>query len=131
MPLPTHTAPVTRQHGLGLLSFMILVVIAAFFITLVLKLGPVYMQNLTIQSVMDGLQDPVQPVGNSTRKISGYLARNLDINGIDVVSAQDFEFKRTDADRLTVVLEYERRTHLFFNVDAVLTFHNQVEISTQ
>ncbi|GAB0149440.1 MULTISPECIES: DUF4845 domain-containing protein [Marichromatium] len=131
MPTRRCTTPARRQAGAGILSFTILVGLAAFFITLLLKLGPIYMQNLTIQSVMDGLEDPVEPVGRNPRKITDYLMRNLDINGITSVSAQEFVIKRTDADRFSVVLEYERRTHLFFNVDVVLTFHNQVEISTQ
>ncbi len=120
-----------HQRGMGLLYFMVLIALVSFFMTLLLKLGPAYMNFWTIRSVMDSLVNPVEPIQKNPRAITDYIIRNLDINGITNIAAKDFVIKRAGDDVLTVTLKYEHRKHLFFNADAVLTFENQVELSVQ
>ncbi|MBN2886675.1 MAG: DUF4845 domain-containing protein [Chromatiaceae bacterium] len=119
-----------RQAGKGLASIMFLILIAAFFLTLLFKLGPLYMNYWTVRSIMNGLVEAAETGGvqKNPPAITKYIMSNLDINSVSGFTDKDFVIKRKDEKTFTVSTSYERREHLFFNVDAVLVFEKSVEI---
>lgn len=122
-----------RQAGIGLASIMFLILIAAFFLTLLFKLGPLYMNYWTLCSIMNGLVEAVETgaVQRNPPAITKYIMNNLDINSVSGFTDKDFVIKRKDEKTLTVSTSYERREHLFFNVDAVVVFEKSVELSAK
>lgn len=122
-----------RQAGKGLASIMFLILIAAFFLTLLFKLGPLYMNYWTVRSIMNGLVEAAETgaVQKNPPAITKYIMSNLDINSVSGFTDKDFVIKRKDEKTFTVSTSYERREHLFFNVDAVLVFEKSVELSAK
>jgi hypothetical protein len=112
-------------------SILVILSLIIFFVTLLFKLGPVYMGFWTIKSVMDNVAEQSTPIGGGTREIANQIGKRLDINNVGQVSVKDFKIRRTDENLYEVTLDYEQRQHLFFNIDTVLTFAYQVEVKGQ
>lgn len=122
----------TRQGGLSTLSVIVIIGVVVFFGTLVFKLAPSYMTFLTVKSVMDGAnQETRASRGTGPRGIMDYVQKGLDINGVKGVSVQDFKLKPLGDRVYQLSVGYEQRHHLFFNVDALLTFTHQVDVRDQ
>jgi hypothetical protein len=114
-----------------MLSILVVVSLVIFFVTLLFKLGPAYMGFWTIKSVMDNVASHSTPINGGAREITNQIGKRLDINNVGQVSTKDFKVRRTGENLYEVTLDYEQRLHLFFNVDAVLTFAHHVEVKGQ
>ncbi|WP_246237634.1 DUF4845 domain-containing protein [Caldichromatium japonicum] len=118
-----------RQRGLGFLSLIIIIALASFFGTLLFKLGPKYQGFWTVRSIMEETAksfDPARDGGG--RGLINTLEKRLYINSISHVDTKNFKVERLGDNRLKLILEYEDRVHLFFNIDAVLIFKHQVDV---
>lgn len=121
-----------RQRGAGFLLLIVLIGLAAFFGTIALKVGPLYLNFWTVRSIMEEAAkqlDPTQEGG--ARGIVMAIEKRLYINSIENIKGSDFDVERIDTGRFQVSLEYEERVHLFFNVDAVVAFSHQIEVGSE
>lgn len=121
-----------RQGGAGFLLLIILIALAAFFGTIALKVGPLYLNFWTVRSIMEESAqqlDPTQEGG--ARGIVMAIEKRLYVNSIENIKGGDFEVERLDDRQFKVSLEYEERVHLFFNVDAVVAFSHQIEVGSE
>lgn len=111
-----------------MLSILVLIALIAFFMTLLFKLGPAYMGFLTVRSIMENVSTQAQSFEGGAHEISKAIGNLLNVNGVTQVTTKDFVIRRADEGLYKVTLEYEQREHLFFNVDAVLSFTHQVDV---
>lgn len=120
------------QRGMGMLGFITLVGLVAFFLTIALKVGPTYMNFWTVRTIMkdmaDGRGDVI--VGGA-RGIADILERRMDVNSVVYPTMKEFDIKKIEGGTYRVTLNFDQRVHLFFNVDAVTMFKYQVDIETQ
>jgi hypothetical protein len=123
--------PRRRQRGVGVLAITLIIGLIAFFATLLVKLGPVYMADMTLGSILEKAATAPEPIPGGRTGVLNYITRSLDVNDVDGIDPRAFKFASAGEGRYQVSIEYERRTHLFFNVDAVLTFTHAVEVKTQ
>lgn len=121
-----------RQSGKAVAMIMFAILIVAFFLTVAFKLGPLYMNYGTVGSVLNNMVEEAEMgsgiVENNVRSIHSYITRNLDINGVSGFKKEDFLIKRLSDKTTEVSVSYERREHLFFNIDAVVVFEKSVEL---
>jgi len=103
-------------------------VLLAFFVTLVLKLGPYYMSYWTLRSIMDDLAAAPEPLVGGKQAILSRLEGQMNINNIEGIAPRDFKVKKVEDNVLEASVAYERRQHLFANVDVVLTFSHGVTV---
>ena len=119
-----------RQRGIGLIGVLFYFVIGGFFLTIAMKLGPHYMEYLSIRSVMrDVAQDPSMAQAG-TKDIRESIANRLYINDVRGLDPKSFTYNRTPRG-YRIVLDYKVQEHLFSNVDAVLTFTHEVALTKQ
>lgn len=118
-----------RPRGMSLIGILAILVLVVTVVTLVLKCVPHYIDFYTMDSIVAGL--PASEVRSATRtSLSDTLKKRFKINNL-----RDFEIRdiiTLDRSREVTALEvnYERREHLFYNVDVVLTFHKRYEYGT-
>jgi len=113
-----------NQAGLSFLGWLLVIAAIASGVTLVLKLGPHYIDYYTIRSVMQGL--PADRVHEMSRpEIREALEKRFKVNNIRDFEVEDVVTVERQRDNTVLDLAYERREHLFFNVDVVLTFSEQ------
>jgi hypothetical protein len=121
----------THQRGMGMLAILFTIGLLAFFMTVLLKLGPVYSNFWTIRSIMVDVAEQPEGVPSGARGIVDMIGKRMNVNNVTTVTASDFEIQKQDQDRFQVILHYEERVHLFFNVDAIAVFDYQVAVKAQ
>lgn len=119
------------QRGMGMLGILFTVGLLAFFMTVLLKLGPLYADFWTLRSIMVEVSAQNSAIEGGARGVSGVIEKRMDINNVRSVTMSDFSIEKRDQGQFQVTLNYEQREHLFFNVDAIVSFEYQVDVKAQ
>ena len=113
-----------RQQGisfLGLIFYLVLIVVA---VTLIVRLGPHYMEYFSIRTVLKDLQDDPDLATRNKRSIKKAVENRLYINDIRHVDYRKFKYKKT-GQGILVDVDYETRAPLIANLDVVLKFEHE------
>ena len=120
------SSPPRRQGGLSAMGALGMLIVIVAGITLTLKLVPHYIDFYTMQSVIEGL--PPQEVRNMTRtSLNEALQKRFKINNLRDFKIRDIIDVERSRDATVLLVKYERREHLFFNVAVVITFEKRYE----
>ncbi|MCX7556729.1 DUF4845 domain-containing protein [Xanthomonadaceae bacterium JHOS43] len=117
---------VQKQSGLTLMSFLIVLVVAGFFIFVGMKLFPVYSEYYSVVSNMKGLAEEPGVKQLSPEQVRERLRKRFDISYIDSVKPHHIKIERKDGYQLTIA--YEVRRNLMYNLDFVAVFDKTVEL---
>jgi len=120
-----------RQRGIGVFGLLFIFVLVAFVAVVLLRTVPAYMSYLTIRSAMNSVAELPEPVAGGKPEILDLINRRLEINDVRGVDPKSFKVEKTDKGTYRVKVDYERREHLFGNIDVVLTFGHAVEVKAQ
>jgi hypothetical protein len=112
---------IRSQRGIGIARLLFYLVLIMVGVTIVLKLGPRYIEYFEIRAVMQNLAKDPSLAGKDRYRLTRVLEDRLYMNYLEVVKAKDFKFQKTDKG-YRVSLKYEVKEHLFANVDVLLTF---------
>ncbi len=117
-----------QQKGFSLIGFSLLAGIVVFLGLCVIRVSPLYFNDMKIEEVMKSLQENTELAAMSRRDIRNLLARRFDMNTIEHVTVEQIKIKKLDRDLLLVV-DYEARTHMFHNLYVATVFHHEAEVS--
>jgi Domain of unknown function (DUF4845) len=123
--------PCRRQCGIGVVGVFFVIVLASVIGTVLIRLGPAYMSHWTLTSIMNGVAASPEPVSGGGKGILELIERRMDVNDIRGIDPKAFTVQRSGDNSYDVRVAYERREHLFFNLDAVLTFEHAVTVRGQ
>ncbi len=116
-----------KQRGLSTAGWLLAVGLAGFFLTLLFKMGPAYLNNMGVRSAMKSMVKNNSDFHNMERdEIYKQLDSYFTINGVRDHRAKDMKIVRTQ-ERTLINHEYETRVPVFLNVDVVMKFRNQVD----
>jgi len=115
-----------RQRGVSIIGWLAILLLIGSAAMLVVRLAPHYIDFETIVSIVNALPaNEVHTMDKATIReslLKRFLINNIrDLNVNKVVDID----RRRETTVLTV--HYERREHLVYNVDLVLTFYRQFE----
>jgi hypothetical protein len=111
----------SRSGGMTVIGVVLLLVAIVSIVTLTLRLGPHYIDWRTMQSVFDGLKR--QPVHEmSKNQIREAIAKGFRINSLRDFDQRSLVTIEAEKDHTDLLVSYERREHIFMNIDVVLTF---------
>lgn len=115
------------QRGLSFYGWLTVMGLIVFFGLLTIKLAPVYLDNYKVnQAILKLGKDPES--GELTEgAIRTSIAKQFDIEMINDVKPEDITITEEEG-IITVEVQYEVRVPLFYNVDAVVSFHDTSEI---
>jgi hypothetical protein len=119
------------QRGMGMLGMIVVVGLIAFFATLLVKLGPAYASYWTVKSIMDDVAATPGVAAGGKHEIVSRISKQMDVNDVSAVGPGALAVEKVGTNEFDVKVAYERREHLFFNVDAVLTFAHEVTVRDQ
>jgi hypothetical protein len=116
-----------KQAGISLIGMGILVFLIVFFGLLIVKMSGAYYDQFTLNKMIHVALDD-QTAGNFSKvEFDDRMRKNMDMNNLNFDVKKIFSYeKRTNPPRL--VLDYEKRVHLFFNVDVVMVFKHEYEL---
>lgn len=119
-----------NQKGVSALSIMVILFLAASILTIVMKVAPMFFDNMTIAKVLEDIGAQTDIAELSDDEIISALSKRLTINNV-----RDFDLKQVAITRddglLMIDINYEKRENIFKNIDAVASFENHFETKVQ
>ncbi|MBW8374927.1 DUF4845 domain-containing protein [Stenotrophomonas sp.] len=118
----------TSQRGITLTSFLVVLIVVAFFLYIGMKLFPMYQEYYAVRSAMKSLaKEP--GVGNmEPRRIQEMFFKRLYINYSENVKPADVKFDRMDGG-WNMKVYYEVRREMIGNLDVVGKFDSNQELT--
>ncbi|UZR29360.1 DUF4845 domain-containing protein [Methylococcus mesophilus] len=116
-----------HQRGLTFISFALLMAVAGFFLLLLFRIGPVYLNHYKVRSSLESLKSDRELLEKTREDILKTLEKRWDINMVDTVTTKDVRIIRSDG-ILRVQVAYEVARPIMGNVDALIRFDDQIEV---
>ncbi|MGL4690869.1 MAG: DUF4845 domain-containing protein [Stenotrophomonas maltophilia] len=118
----------TSQRGITLTSFLVVLIVVAFFLYIGMKLFPMYQEYYAVRSAMKSLaKEP--GVGNmEPRRVQEMFFKRLYINYSENVKPADVKFDRIDGG-WNMKVYYEVRREMIGNLDVVGKFDSNQELT--
>ena len=117
----------TRQSGASALTMMVMVLFFGGLLTLAIKLGPIYLDDITIQEALESLDgtDGLSTMGPA--QVRSLINKRLSVNNVRGFDAKNITVEK-DGDRVLILVDYEVRNDLFSNVDTIVHFKHEYEM---
>jgi Tfp pilus assembly protein FimT len=114
-----------RQRGISFIGFIIVLAVVGFFLFLGMKIGPTYVEYYSIRNAVNKVAAEAQ--GADLAAIRKAMDRQMTI---DYAGSYKPEFIRVqrEGDQLKLVLNYEIRKPLIYNLDFVAKFQHSAPI---
>lgn len=113
------------QRGISFIGFILILAVGGIFIFVGLKIGPTYLEYFTIRNAINKV------AAEATSADIGAIRKSMDRQmTIDYAASYKPEFIRVvrDNDNLNLVLNYEIRQPLVYNLDFVAKFNHSAPI---
>ncbi len=124
-----HSLGTGRQRGLSAIGSLAVLIAIVAAVVVTLKLAPHYLDFYTMQSVIEGL--PSNDVRTMSRQnLNDALKKRMKINNLRDFEIQDIITLDRSREGTVLQVKYERREHIMFNVDVVLTFEKRYEYNS-
>lgn len=113
-----------RERGMSLWSLAFLLFLVVFFGLLTVKLAGPYYDQFTLDQMIKRAAQEMAGTEFSESEFRERINKNLNINNIELDTRKALSVETRSNDP-KVVLDYEKRIHIFGNVDVVLSFHEE------
>lgn len=120
------------QRGMTIWQWLTVVLIAGLALTVAVAIGPLYLNNVTVKSTVKDLRADPELGSKSVVEIRQAIERRFDVNSIEAIQAVCRDPKRPcikiekTTSALKIDANYEARTHVISNIDAVVVFKDNV-----
>lgn len=119
-----------RQRGASALTMMIMVLFFGGLLTLVIKLGPAYLDDITIQEALESLDGTEGLSQMGPAQVRTLINKRLSVNNIRGFDAKNISVDK-NGEFVVIKVDYEVRNNLFSNVDTVVHFQHEYEMKGQ
>lgn len=120
-------ADIRKQKGLTMISWIIVIAFLGFQGVLALNVIPVYLNDKSVKSIMEGLPNDSDLRSGNIKKIRETITKRLKINNIYSIKKDNISFKK-DRSGIKVTIVYEPRGTLVGNLDYIITFKHETVI---
>jgi hypothetical protein len=119
----------SRQQG-GALANVIVALFFGALLTLAIKIGPVYIDDLTIQEALESLEGTEGLSSMGPAEVRRLINKRLSVNNVSGFDAKNISVEK-NGDSVVISVDYEVRNDLFGNVDSVVHFQHEYELKGQ
>ncbi len=122
-----------RQSGITLVGFVIVLIIAAFFIYTAMKLVPAYMDYLNVSKALN----PVATQSSSGNMSVEEVQRQLDTQQLsqyfadEDIAGKNISVLSTSNGGSSLKLSYDKKIPWIYNIDFLVHFEKTVPLRTQ
>lgn len=116
-----------RQSGASALTMMVMVLFFGGLLTLVIKLGPAYLDDVTIQEALESLDGTEGLSQMGPAQVRTLINKRLSVNNVRGFDAKNISVEK-DGEFVVINVDYEVRNNLFSNVDTVVHFKHEYEM---
>jgi Tfp pilus assembly major pilin PilA len=117
----------SKQTGITLIGFLVVLMVVSFFGYMAMKLVPAYTEFMGVSKAMSQLATEDGP--KSVTQVRNDLMKKLDFQYVsdDTITPQDITIKRTgNASQLNI--SYDKRIPFMYNIDFLLHFEKSVAL---
>jgi hypothetical protein len=115
-----------NQRGMTFIGWLIILGIIGFFVLLLLRLTPTYLENFTVKQQLKSLSEESGVGELPPVQIRGKLLARFSIDDVTNVPVEAIKVNKNQ-ERVVIDISYHVRTPLFGNIDALVTFNEHVE----
>ena len=119
-----------KQKGLTLISWLAIIAVVLFNAIIAMNVVPVYLNDHSVKSMMQGLETDSSLRGATPKKIKESIAKRLRINNVYSVTKNDIVIKKSKNDYVITIV-YEPRGRLVGSLDYIVTFKHEARISAR
>ncbi|OZG70619.1 DUF4845 domain-containing protein [Hahella sp. CCB-MM4] len=119
-----------KQTGASMYVTLAWIFILLCFITLAVKIGPIYIDNFAVNSSLEGLSREAKLANFSNQEILKRLDKHFMINNVRNFNHDNIKIVR-DKTKMYINIEYEVRTNIVKNIDAVVSFKDHLEVNNK
>lgn len=116
-----------KQQGMTLIGMVIVAFIAGIFVLAAIRLIPVYLEFMKVNSAMDAMKIDLDGSNAGPGQIRTSLERRFDIDDVRSITPRDVLIERT-ANGYVVKADYESRAPFIANVYFLVDFDKSVEV---
>jgi hypothetical protein len=110
-----------KQHGITLIGFLMILMVAGFFAFLVMRLFPVYSEYYSVRQAMKAVAAEPGIATKTPEQVKESLDRRFNISYVNTPKRNNVRVTRQGGNYLLNV-KYERRGPLLYNLEYIATF---------
>ncbi|MEX0618706.1 MAG: DUF4845 domain-containing protein [Pseudohongiellaceae bacterium] len=115
-----------HQAGASKLGLLVTFLLLAMFLTFGLKVGPLYVNNNMVVSLVEDLVENGQAAEMTQSQLRERISNSLRINNISGLDLSSITMTRVDGSPVVTIV-YESRVELISNLDVVAKFDTTVQ----
>ncbi len=116
-----------KQQGLSFASVLAIVSVVVFIALAGFKIGPYYMEYLTVKKIASDLTKNDDLMRGTKSKVVKHIDGAFHTNSLWDLKAKDTIDLQKDGNKgYLVTVNYEKRVNLLFNIDVVTVFNKTV-----
>ena len=116
-----------EQQGMTLIAWLVILAMVGVFITVGLKITPVYLEHFAVKKTLESLKQEPLISRKTLREIRTMLERRLDMNSVYDMTKDEVIIKRSGG-VTTITIAYEERRSILGNLSIVMTFEDPIEL---
>ena len=117
----------SKQTGVTLIGFLIMLIVVGFFAFMAMKLFPAYTEYMGVTKAMNQMTS--ESGGRSPQEIRNDLMKKLDFQYVsdDTITPQDITITRSGGST-EVNVSYDKRIPFLYNIDFLVHFEKSVSM---
>ena len=119
---------VSRQRGITLIGFIVVLVVAGFFGYMGMVLGPAYSEYYSVVKAMNRVASESTPGDTDFDKIKKSLDRQFNVDYVESVDSTNAKLIRDKTAGNQLAMDYEVRKSFIYNIDFVVKFAHSVRL---
>jgi hypothetical protein len=116
-----------KQKGLTLISWLAIIAVVLFNAIIALNVVPVYLNDHSVKSLMQNLENDSAVKGATPKKIKQIITKRLRINNIYSINKDHITIKKYKNNYL-ITIEYEPRGKLVGSLDYIVSFKHEARV---
>ena len=118
---------ISKQRGLTVISSIVIIAVAALFVTLLLRLVPIYIEGYSVYQSLESMAGDSKVATYSNRGIKKRLLKRLNINSVYSVTGDDIYISKKSGETI-IEVDYEKRENVVGNLDLIVHFKKEITI---
>ncbi|KRW83414.1 MULTISPECIES: DUF4845 domain-containing protein [Marinobacter] len=119
-------AGLKKQQG-GALAMMIIALFFGALLTLAIKIGPAYIDDITIQEALESLEGTEGLEQMGPAQVRTLINKRLSVNNVRGFDAKNITVEK-NGEFVVIKVDYEVRNNIIGNVDSIVHFQHEYEL---
>lgn len=117
-----------KEKGLTFISIVLILLLIAFFATLILKISPIYINHSRVMNTLNAIENKPDIEKQSSSAVFLAIRKSFNINYVEGVQDDDITIVKHGPFYLRVEITYEVIEPIFGNLSVLVEFDDFIEV---